>query len=86
MVNKKQIKSRGKIPLSKYFQKFENNDSVSVVKELSVRSSFPLRMQGRTGNVEGKRGRAYIVKIKDSNMEKRYIIEPVHLRKIKLVK
>jgi len=40
-------------------------------------------MQGRTGVIEGKRGKCYIVKIKDYAQEKRFIIHPVHLKKLK---
>jgi len=40
-------------------------------------------MQGKTGVVESRRGKAYIVKIKDNKQEKRYIIPAIHLKKIK---
>lgn len=85
MTRSKNIRTKGKIQLSRYFQEFTTGDAVSVVKEQAVRSSFPERMQGRTGVVEGKRGRAYMIKIQDSNKEKRFLIEPVHLKKIKLI-
>jgi ribosomal protein L21E len=39
-------------------------------------------LRGRTGVVEKKRGRAYMVKLKDQNKEKRFLIEPIHLKKI----
>ena len=85
MGGKKQIKTRGKLQLSRYFQEFSSGDSVSVVREQAVQSSFPSRIQGRTGVVEGKRGRSYLIKIDDGNKEKRFLIAPVHLKKIKLV-
>jgi len=82
----KKIRTKGKLQLSRYFQKLEKGDSVAVVKELSVKSNIPDRLQGRTGVVEGKRGRSYIVKIKDMRKEKRFLIEPIHLNKIKQIK
>ena len=82
-MKKKKIRTKGKIPFSKYFQEFEKGDKIAVVRELSVKSSFPLRIQGRTGVVENKRGRAYLVKINDLKKEKKFIIEPIHLKKIK---
>ncbi len=82
MVRRKPIRTRGKIQFSKYFQKFKEGDNVTVIKEPSVSSSFPLRIQGRTGIVEGKRGRAYVIELMDHDMEKRFIIEPIHLKKI----
>jgi ribosomal protein L21E len=36
--------------------------------------------------VEGKRGRSYMIKIKDGNKDKRLLIEPIHLKKIKQIK
>ena len=86
MSKRKPIRTRGKLPLSKYFQELKEGDYVSVIREASIRSNFPKRLQGRTGVVESKRGKAYIVKIKDQNKEKRFLIEPIHLKKIKHLK
>ena len=83
---KKKIRTKGKIQLSRYFQKLEKGDSVAVVKEPAIPSSFPKRLQGRTGLVEEKRGKAYIIKLKDQKKEKKFIIDPIHLKKIKQIK
>jgi large subunit ribosomal protein L21e len=82
MVRKKHVREKGKLSFSRYFQRLKKGDRVAVVKELSVPSNFPKRLQGRTGVVEGKRGRAYFVKIMDQNKEKKLLIEPIHLKKI----
>jgi len=81
---RKKVRTKGKLQLSRYFQELEKGDSVAVVKELAVKSRFPRRLQGRTGLVEGKRGKAYIIKIKDQAKEKKFLIEPIHLKKIKI--
>jgi len=86
MRKKKPVRTKGKLSLSKYFQEFKEGDFVAVVKELSVKNNIPSRIQGRTGVVSGKRGRAYVVKIKDQEKEKTFIIEPIHLKKITGVK
>ena len=83
MLKRKKQREHGKIKLSKWFQDFEKGDKVAVVRELSVQPKFPKQLQGRAGVVESKRGCSYIVKIKDLNKEKTYIIHPVHLRKLK---
>ena len=83
MIRRKQFKNKGKIKLSRYFQRFEKGDIVTVISELALQPRFPKKIQGRTGTVEGKRGNSYILKIKDLNKEKTYIIHPVHLVKIK---
>lgn len=82
MVKRKSIRTRGKVQLSKYFQKLEKGDRVSITRERSIGASFPQRFQGQTGIVEGKRGKAYVVKIKDQNKEKKFLIRPIHLKKI----
>lgn len=85
MAERKKIREKGKLQFSKYFQKFQEGDYVAVKREVSLRPSFPLKLQGRTGIVEGKRGKAYVVKIKDQNKPKIFLIEPIHLRKIKTI-
>ena len=82
MAGKKQVRTRGKIMFSRQFQSLVPGDSVAVIREAAVKSSFPERLQGRTGTVLERRGQAYVVEIKDNKKEKRFIIGPVHLRKI----
>lgn len=86
MANKKPVRTRGKISFSRYFQKFKEGDFVAISREPAVTCNFKKRIQGITGVVEGKRGRAYIVKFKDHNEEKRLLVEPIHLKKIKQIK
>lgn len=83
MVERKPIRTRGKLSLSRYFQILREGDFVAIAREPALQPSFPRRLQGVTGIVEGKRGRACIVKIKDGNKEKRLLINPIHLKKIK---
>ena len=82
-MRRKKVRTRGKLQLSRWFQELKKGDSVAIIKEPAVQSSFPTRLQGRTGLIEDKRGKAYIVKIKDQNKEKKFLIEPIHLKKIK---
>ena len=85
MIKRKKQRDHGKIKLSRYFQDFEKGDAVAVIREHAMQPKFPKRIQGRTGKVESKRGASYIVRIKDLNKEKTYIIHPVHLKKIKQI-
>jgi ribosomal protein L21E len=86
MANKKPVRTRGKIQLSKYFQELKEGDFVAISREKSVPVNFNKRLQGITGIVEGKRGRAQIVKVKEGRKEKRILVEPIHLKKIKQIK
>ena len=82
MANKKNIRTKGKIQFSSYFQELNKGENVSVIIEKGLSSSFPKRLQGRTGRVKEKRGRAYLVEIADQNKPKTFIIAPIHLKKI----
>lgn len=86
MANRKSIRTRGKLQLSRYFQELDKGDFVAISREKSIQSSFPKKIQGRTGIVEEKRGKNYIIKIKDGNKNKKFLINPIHLKKIKQIK
>ena len=82
-MKKKRIRVKGKVKLSEYFKNLENGNKVAVVRELSQKANFPARIQGKTGIIEGKRGKSYIVKLLDNKQEKRFIIQAIHLKKLK---
>jgi ribosomal protein L21E len=86
MTKKKPVRTRGKLQLSRYFQRFKEGDFVAISREKSVPSNFPERLQGNTGVISGKKGKAYDVKIMDGKKEKRFLVEPIHLKKIKQIK
>ena len=80
---RKRTREKGKIKLSRMFQKLEIGDRVCVVRELAEKAGFPFRIQGKSGVVEEKKGKAYVIKLKDINKEKKFIINPIHLKKLK---
>lgn len=83
MAKRKKIRTRGKLPLSRYFQELKEGEKVAVVIERSQRASFPNRLYGRTGVVCGKRGREYVIAIKDQEKEKSFLINAIHLKRIR---
>jgi len=85
MAGRKKIKERGKVRLSEYFKELKIGERVAIKREKSVVASFPERIQGITGVIEGKRGKNYIVKLKELNKEKLFIIAPIHLKRIKSI-
>ena len=85
MTKGKRIRQKGKIGLSRYFRKVKENEMVAIVKEQSVRASFPKRIGGKSGRVVGARGNHYLVEVKDGNKIKTFIIHPIHLKKLKTV-
>jgi large subunit ribosomal protein L21e len=86
MTDRKPVRTRGKLQLSRYFQDLKTGDFVAISREPAVQSSFPERFQGITGVVKGRKGKSYMIKIKDGNKEKELLIEPIHLKKIKQIK
>ena len=83
MVRRKKIRTRGKFSLSRFFQKFAEGDKVAVTIERSIQPRFPTRIQGRTGIVKEKKGRSYVILLKDGNKSKEYVIAPIHVKKLK---
>jgi large subunit ribosomal protein L21e len=72
---------RDKTPITKYIQEFKPGDKVVIKPEPSSHKGMPFkRFFGRSGTVIDKRGKSYIVKIKDGNKEKQIISRPEHLK------
>ncbi len=86
MLKHKKSRDKGKFSFTRYFQILKPGDAVAVVRELGLTFGYSKRLQGRTGRVLEKRGSAYHVEIKDLNKPKRYMIHPVHLKKIQEIK
>ncbi len=78
----KNIRQKGKLSLTKYFQKFEEGDSVIFKAEPAVQTGlYNLRFHGKVGIVHGMRGKCYKVTVKDFKKEKTMIVHPVHLKR-----
>ncbi len=79
---KKNVRRKGKISLSRYFQSFNKNDRVRLNAEPGIQKGmyFP-RFHNEMGIIKGKKGRCYEVMIKDGNKEKLLIVHPVHLKR-----
>lgn len=86
MAKHKNSRTRGRFSLKKFFQEFKDGDYVAVAQELSIPFYYSKRIHGKTGKVIGKRGFAYEVEIKELNKPKRYVIKPIHLKKIEVIK
>lgn len=80
---RKNIRRKGKISLSKYFQIFKEDDKVRLNAEPAVQKGmyFP-RFHNKAGVVKGKKGKCYEVMIKDGKKGKIMIVHPIHLRRM----
>lgn len=81
---KKNIRDKGAIPkLSLLMIDYKQGDRVHIVINSAIHKGMPhRRYHGKTGEVIGKRGRTYIVKLYLGDKEKILFIRPEHLRPI----
>ena len=72
---------KGKISITKYFQKFKEGDKVLLKAEPAVHTGMYMpKYHGKVGVVIGTQGHCYKVTIKDGGKEKMLIVHPIHLR------
>ena len=68
--------------ISRFFKEYKIGEKVIIDIDPAYYTGNPHhRFQGRTGEIIGKRGRAYLVKVNDFGKEKIIISNPVHLKK-----
>jgi len=81
---KKNIREKGAVPsLSLLMIEYKPGDKVHIITNPAIHKGMPhRRYHGKTGEVIGKRGRSYIVKVVVGNKEKILFIRPEHLRPV----
>jgi len=79
----KEVRRRGKISITRYFQSFNVGDKVYLHVEPAVQKGmYHPRFMGKGGIINGKRGRCYTVTINDRGKGKELIVHPVHLKRV----
>ncbi len=82
---RRQPRDRGLSPITRSLQKFEEGEHVNIVIDPSKLKGQPHpRFHGLSGTVLKMQGEAYLLNVKVGNMDKKLIIRPEHLRKIKI--
>ncbi|MHC1593373.1 MAG: 50S ribosomal protein L21e [Methermicoccaceae archaeon] len=77
----KSRRERGLSPITRTVQRFEIGEKVNVKIDSSIHKGAPHhKFHGKTAEVVGKRGRAYILKARDGRAIKEVIVLPEHLR------
>ena len=78
----KSYRCKGKVPLSLYFQQFQEGEIVHLKTQANVQEGrFHSRFHGLSGKITGKKGACFEVTINDGNKEKILYVHPVHLKK-----
>jgi len=72
---------RGRVNISRIMHDYSEGDRVAIVLDGSQQRGMPhRRFQGRTGFIQSKQGSAWVVSVKDGNMQKTVVARPEHLR------
>ncbi|MBT4604006.1 50S ribosomal protein L21e [archaeon] len=80
---KKNVRERGKLSISKYFAKFELQETVALKINSAInKGQFHPRFHGKCGKVTGNRGTCYQIDFKDGSKLKRIFVHPIHLVKL----
>lgn len=80
---RKPVRLKGKVSIALSMQSFKEGDRVVIKPEPAVQKGMPYkRFFGKSGFVKAKRGKAYLVELKDGNSTKEVISLPVHLRRV----
>ncbi len=78
---REKLRKRRRVTVNQFLKEFRKGDKVAIKIESAAMKSMPFRrFQGLTGSVIGKRGRSYIIEIKDGKKLKRIIAPPEHLK------
>jgi large subunit ribosomal protein L21e len=80
---REKFRRTGRVSINKFIKQFNIGDRVVIDIESSSLSGMPFkRFQGLSGKVIEKRGRAYLIEIKDGNKAKTVITNPEHMKSI----
>ena len=78
---KRSKSDKGRLNIRRIMHTYAPGDRVSIVLDGGQQRGMPhRRFQGRTGFIQEQQGRAYVVAVKDGNMQKTVIARPEHLR------
>lgn len=76
----KKLRARGRSPVSRAIQDFEIGSKVHIKIDPSMHKGMPHpRFHGKTAEVMGKRGRAFVLSVNDGRANKTVICLPEHL-------
>jgi large subunit ribosomal protein L21e len=82
---RKSVRERGGVPkLSVILREYRVGERVAIKIDPSFHRAMPhRRFHGLTGEVVGRRGRAYVVRVMLGRKEKTLFVTPEHLRPLK---
>lgn len=80
----KSPKERGLPPMSVILYQYEIGEKVVIKIDPSIHKGMPhKRFYGKVGTIIEKRGRSYVILVRDGNKEKKVIARPEHIRPVR---
>lgn len=77
---KKTVREKGLSQISRAIQEYTEGDMVNIDIDPSIHKGMPHhKFHGKTGKIIGRRGRAYLVEVRDGKLMKEVIVLPEHL-------
>ena len=81
---RKKLKRTYRTPITRHLQSFDIGEQVVILPDSSSSQGMPFpRFKGLTGSIKGKRGRAYIISIKEGKKRKCLMITSEHIKKLR---
>ena len=72
---------RGRISIARIMHEYAEGDRVAIILDGGQQMGMPhRRFQGRTGIIQKRQGKAWVVAVKDGNMKKTVVARPEHLK------
>lgn len=72
---------RSRINISRVMHEYKEGDRVAIILDGGQQMGMPhRRFHGRTGFIKARQGKAWVVAVKDKNMQKTVIARPEHLK------
>lgn len=72
---------KSQLNIARVMYEYNEGDRVAIVLDGGQQQGMPhRRFHGRTGFIQSRQGRAWVVAVKDGNMRKTVVARPEHLR------
>lgn len=80
---RKNVRERGKVTITRHLQEFKEGQKVMIKPEPSIQKGIPhRRFFNKVGTVIGKKGKSYILEVREFNKLKKITLRPIHLREM----
>lgn len=76
------MKMKKRLTINEFVKPFKLGDRIEIAITHYFNGVPHPRYNGRNGEIVGKQGRAYLVKIRDGKSKKILIVNPVHITKV----